>query len=771
MQRDPWLFGWDESEAAQGIVSVWADGGGSALIWRRLAGQLSVERACFRPWLYAQSLAELEAAAVVPSHDDPTAAFSYQKLPGAASSMAYLISARDGRLLRNKILVGYNKIHQTQHSSLEQVNSCYQLGFVEQYLIASGRNYFGGLQFHDLLRLQFDLETTGLDSADARIFMVAVRDSSGFEVVLEAPQASDEAQLIRDLIQLILERDPDCIENHNLMGFDLPFLQTRAQGHGIALALGRKPGPLLLSQVREGRDPRFSLAGREMLDTLDATWRMDFVVRTLPSHGLKDVAKFFGVAAPERVYIAGKDVFKTYQTQPERVRAYALDDVREVDAISQRLHPSVFALSQMAPRRYERIAYAGSAMGILEPLLLRAYWQAGRAWPRSQQPNHDSPHAGGALTLFASGVAKQIVKADIASLYPSIIRSQNIGPQCDELGVFVHLVDQLTELRLDHKAQAKTLPLGSPAQGQHEAAQAAMKLIINAAYGYLGAGQMAWFADRAAADEITRQGRVLLGQVCTALRAEGAVLIEADTDGVYFALPEGSSETDERMLVQKVAATLPDGLKLEFDGRFRAMFSHEVKNYALLGYDGSLLLRGGALHSSRSEAFGQDFLRQALLLLLSDQIAAIRELYLQVLERLSLRQYSLLQVATSAKLTKTPAQYHASGRSEATYEAMLASGHHDWRRGQRVKLYCSSIGWRILPADDTAATPTRLPDYDIWHYRRSLRKNYAERLRSGFSNRDFELLFQDSAQAGLFDGNVHEITAQLQHFVNATVVV
>jgi hypothetical protein len=33
----------------------------------------------------------------------------------------------------------------------------------EQYLVATGRTYFRGLAFDDLHRLQFDLETTGLD--------------------------------------------------------------------------------------------------------------------------------------------------------------------------------------------------------------------------------------------------------------------------------------------------------------------------------------------------------------------------------------------------------------------------------------------------------------------------------------------------------------------------------------------------------------------------------------------------------------------------------
>ena len=44
-----------------------------------------------------------------------------------------------------------------------------------------------------------------------------------------------------------------------------------------------------------------------------------------------------------------------------------------------------------------------------------------------------------------------------------------------------------------------------------------MKILINSAYGYMGAGAMALFADRAAADEVTRRGREILGQVVEAL--------------------------------------------------------------------------------------------------------------------------------------------------------------------------------------------------------------------------------------------------------------
>jgi DNA polymerase, archaea type len=601
--------------------------------------------------------------------------------------------------------------------------------------------------------LQFDLETTSLSPEHGRIFMIAVRDSQGLEVVLEASKAEDEPNMILELGRLIRERDPDVIENHNLMGFDLPFLEGRAKTHGIKLELGRKPGPLGLIRIGDSSETqsrrgsvRYSLAGRELLDTLDATWRVDFVVRTMPSHGLKDVAKFFGVASEERVYLEGAKIYETYQQDPERVKQYALQDVAEVDAIAQRLHASAFALTKMAPRRYEKVAYAGTATGILEPLLVRAYLHSKTALPKVAHSPSGDPHAGGAVILFATGVAKSVVKADIASLYPSLIRLYKIGPKCDTLGVFVHLVDLLTTLRLAHKTAAREGDKNSLEQGENEAMQAAMKLLINSAYGYLGAGKMAWFADLAAADEITRRGRDMLEHVCNELETRGATLIEADTDGVYFCVPEGWDEARERALVKEVAETLPKGLLLEFDGRYRAMFSHEIKNYALLGYDGKLTVRGGALHSSRAEKFAESWLKEAIKHLLEGDLQGLRESFLGAVARLKNRQYTLEDVAIKVRLTKTPEQYAESKRKEATYEAMLASHRTTWRQGERVKIYKTQGGqWLVLDNEQS-----NQPQYDSHHYTRVLRDAYTERLKKAFSKEGFESMFR-LEQEGLFD--------------------
>ena len=775
---DPWLFGWDPTP---GIVSVWADRTGRALVWQRVSGHLSCTRERYRPWVFAATLEDVAhlGRALLPASAAGAAAapLTYQRLSGPpAATYPYLLSAADGRTLERAILTGATRRlgHPVRLSSLD---TYYRVGPIEQYLMHTGRVYFRALTYADLVRLQFDLETTSLDPAQGRIFLVAVRDSRGLATVLEAPTPADEARLIADLCALIRVRDPDVIENHNLFGFDLPFLYARAQVLGVPLVLGRPEGPPLLERYQEPapyrrrRRLRFSLAGRELIDTLDAVWRHDFAVRDMPGHGLKAAARYFGVAAPERTYLPGAAIFPTYQAQPELVRRYALDDVAEVDGLSQRLLGAPFALAGMAPRRYERVAAAGPAMGILEPLLVRAYLQAGAAGPRPTPGATAAPgrHAGGASYLFAAGVAQQVVKCDIASMYPSIMRAFGLGPAADRLGVLLALVGRLTDLRLAHKQAARAAPPGSAAAFEHEAAQAAMKILVNSGYGYMGAGAMALLADRAAADAVTRQGRAILDGVVAALRSAGMALIEADTDGVFFAAPVGWSEAEERAVVAAVAATLPPGLRLEYEGRYQAMLSHEVKNYALLTYSGQVIVRGVALRSRRGEPFGAQFLEAALGCTLRGDIGGLQQVYQTTVAALRARAFPAAAVATRARLTKTPAEYAARRGQlrEGPYEALLAAGRTSWEVGEIVAYYRAAGGhYRWLPdpsgtpldeVDDPAAEaagpadPLPARDYDVGHYLRVLQVTYVARLRKAFRAADFAQVFRADGQVGLFD--------------------
>jgi len=152
--------------------------------------------------------------------------------------------------------------------------------------------------------------------------------------ILEAPSADakGEADLIRRLVVAIQTADPDVIENHNLHGFDLPFLEHRARKLRVPLALGRIGPPGLrqraarrgaVSDADSRRRVRFIAPGRELVDSLDAVLRHDFSARDLPGQGLKAVAKHFGLAGPDRELIRGDQVYDVYTPDPDRVRRYA----------------------------------------------------------------------------------------------------------------------------------------------------------------------------------------------------------------------------------------------------------------------------------------------------------------------------------------------------------------------------------------------------------------------------------------------------------------
>ncbi|MGH2517419.1 MAG: ribonuclease H-like domain-containing protein, partial [Ktedonobacterales bacterium] len=471
--EDEWLWGW---EPTPGIVSVWAERDGRALIWRREPGGPRVLRELdrYRPWLLLASLADLrdEELRAVEEGDTPALAdpaITYRELRGPGH-LRYLVSAPDSRTLEGALLAGASVRLGRTVSRLAELgeDELYVPPPEEQYLVATGRTYFRGLAFDDLHRLQFDLETTGLHPARDRVFLVAVRDNRGLECVLDVAECgldgpAAEADLIRRLAALIRRVDPDVIENHNLHGFDMPFLATRAERLGVPLQLGRAGAPGLRRRpASRGYGPwrgqageanpaerdgpgaagRYSVPGRELIDTLDAVRRYDFAARDLPGHGLKAVARHFGLAAPDREYVPGARIYATWQTDPARVRHYALDDVREVDGLARLLGGAAFALARMAPRRYERLADAGPATGILDPLIARAYVRAGHALPKRSEGD-GTQHSGAALYLFAAGAARHVVKADVSSLYPSLMRQYRIGPRGDTLGVLLALVDRL----------------------------------------------------------------------------------------------------------------------------------------------------------------------------------------------------------------------------------------------------------------------------------------------------------------------------------------
>ncbi|MBA2451237.1 MAG: ribonuclease H-like domain-containing protein, partial [Chloroflexi bacterium] len=458
------LFGRDPTP---GIVSVSAGRNGLARVWRRDGRALVYEEVRFPNWFFLTDLEVLDGQES--ERIDPAAL--REGVPRLESGLGLVELEGQGvyryLALTTRLAEVEGRIVAVRRRRGEQVRtvgdlrgSVYSRSPAEQYLALTGRTYFKGMAFDDPRRMQFDLETTGLDPNTDQIFMIAVADSDGFRLLLDTAEQT-ERELLECFVEVVRERDPDIFENHNIFEFDIPFLVKRAAALGVPLRLGRDGGELtshpdsLKIGERSDSFTRWTVGGREIVDTLHAVRRYGAIVRDMRQHGLKEAARYFGVASDAREYVPGPEIWETFRSDPERVRRYAMDDVLEVAELSRLLLKTSFALAQMVPKPYERIATSGTGQGLIEPLLVRAYLSRGQALPKGRAAS--GTYAGARTELFTSGVVQNVVKADVASLYPNIMLTYGIAPRSDELGVFPTLLRALTTLRLEHKAEARRL--------------------------------------------------------------------------------------------------------------------------------------------------------------------------------------------------------------------------------------------------------------------------------------------------------------------------
>src|SRR5207249_12235774 len=151
------------------------------------------------------------------------------------------------------------------------------------------------------------------------------------------------------------------------------------------------------------------------------------------------------------------------------------------------------------------------------------------------------------------GVAKQGLHLHLPSVLSSNHFKFDCFPVTDQLQIFRHLLTDLHAFRLEAKAKMRA---EKDAAKQHhlQALHNTFKILLNSFYGYLGFAQ-GHFADFDAAARVTQIGRDLLKQMIDWLGAQGAKVIEVDTDGIYF-VPPAQTEIDE--LQKGLAKELPE---------------------------------------------------------------------------------------------------------------------------------------------------------------------------------------------------------------------
>jgi DNA polymerase elongation subunit (family B) len=326
---------------------------------------------------------------------------------------------------------------------------------------------------------------------------------------------------------------------------------------------------------------------------------------------------------------------------------------------------------------------------------------------------------GGYTDIFFTGVAHNVWHCDIASLYPSIMLKFDCFPVTDQLQIFRHLVTDLRTFRLEAKAEMRAEK--DPARQHHlQALQNTFKILLNSFYGYLGFAQ-GHFADFDAAARVTQIGRDLLKKMIDWLGAQGAKVIEVDTDGIYFVPPTpveaGASHAKKGKAAGKAATTadeieklqrglakeLPAGIEIEFDEQFKAMLSYKAKNYALLTKDGDVIIKGGALKSRGLEKFQRVFLEEMIKLIMEGKPEAITDLRDRFEQKIRNREWTIDMLMKTDTLQDSLDKYRAkiagSARNRAAaYELALAS-RRSYKPGDQISYYIKT-------------TPKKVPAYE-----------------------------------------------------------
>ncbi len=613
------------------------------------------------------------------------------------------------------------------------------LGREEQFLIQRRLRMFSDLEFSDLRRFQFDLETEGLDPQTGSILVIAMSDTTGWVNIVHAGMMS-EREMIEAFMTAVIERNPDVLEGHNILGFDFEFLVARAHAAGISLKLGRNGEELYQFNARwkvADRSPILNcvdVPGRIVADTMLAAEQFDAAARKCESYRLKDLAIFYGIAPPARTYIAGDEIAEKFRSDPESVLAYARDDIEEVRCLSEIVHRGHFELTKQLPASMSKVMRSGPSRHI-ELAMIEEYYLNRMSLPA--KPEKDRTFKGGEVRLFRVGIQNNVLSADAEAMYPSIIVGNKIKPAGDEGHVFVRLVKRFLAERLREKSLAAAAPKGSVERTIHVGRSAALKILVNSAYGYLGTGGNL-FSDVSAAEEVTRIGREALGLLMRVAEENGATLIEADTDGVLLTPPaEYANQGRHAEFVKILAARMPAWMKLKHDGSWDAMLSIAKKSYALLDCDGGLVVKGGALRSRQKALFIRDFLKRAIMLILRDDLVGLRRFWLETLASLRKGVVQVESLASRTRLSSTVAEYRANRKiRHPQFEAAL-DGKPEARKGDVIAFY------RALPRpglSDWRMVKDFENDLDGRFYEMRLRTSL-KALKPAFRRGDFDIMF------------------------------
>jgi DNA polymerase I len=295
----------------------------------------------------------------------------------------------------------------------------------------------------------------------------------------------------------------------------------------------------------------------------------------------------------------------------------------------------------------------------------------------------DKKYRGGLVVEPTEGIHFNVSVMDFASLYPSIIKVRNLSYETvrcihDECktntipgtthwvctkknGLTATLIGSLRDLRVNYyKSLSKNPNLSADQKQLYTVVSQALKVILNASYGVMGAEIFPLYC-LPVAEATTAVGRFTILETIEKCKSFGIDVLYGDTDSLFLKAPSQDQ-------VHKVVdwAKSEFGVDLDLDKEYRyVVFSKRKKNYLGVQKDGKVDVKGLTGKKSHTPTFIRNLFYEILGILsqvqneqeFSQSKTKIGDMISGYAKKLKTRQIPLVELAFNVMISKAAAEY------------------------------------------------------------------------------------------------------------------
>src|SRR5690349_12300781 len=295
----------------------------------------------------------------------------------------------------------------------------------------------------------------------------------------------------------------------------------------------------------------------------------------------------------------------------------------------------------------------------------------------------DKKYRGGLVVEPTEGIHFNVSVMDFASLYPSIIKVRNLSYETvrcthDECktnmipgtthwvctkknGLTATLIGSLRDLRVNYyKSLSKNPSLSADQKQLYTVVSQALKVILNASYGVMGAEIFPLYC-LPVAEATTAVGRFTILETIEKCKSVGIEVLYGDTDSLFLKGP-----TKDQIHTVVSWAKEQFGVDLDLDKEYRyVVLSTRKKNYLGVQKDGKVDVKGLTGKKSHTPPFIRTLFYEILEILskvkttqeFTESKEKISDMIAGYAKKLKAKQIPLVELAFNVMISKAPAEY------------------------------------------------------------------------------------------------------------------